>query len=450
MRKKWLESLAFMSVFLLLLVGVRFALAKVERTPHVYDYAETLNLEERDDVVPEQQAETQEKDEEEESDTPQETPNPEEMEEPEEPEKPEQENPDGDSEPEQPEDSMEQPPAEDAPVTSASPQDSSQQEGPGAAEDGTNGAQEGDGSAGEGGGTGEGGPSVTPDPTLPPILAPSATPQPSATPIPVSTHAPTEPPEVTLAPTPVPDEIVAITCEWPDKDKPIFGEKISKSTMKVYTVYRSGKKEEVPLKDCDFIGLNNKVCGIRQFTVIYGDFDYTMNYTVNNYVVGLGYDWPNKEGSNCFRKGTEINGNVIDVWKNMADGTTEELLYGQYLMEGIDNKLVDVLQTFTISYDGFQVRGTCIFTEQIWKTEMNYYTDNTYTTLEGTVEGELDPREDRSAPSLLGDIVEWSGKKYRVIKQVLRVDGVVRPIGTTLDEYRTMKVHVTYECACLD
>ncbi len=423
MKKKWFESIAFMSVFALLLFGVRFALANVGRTPHVYDYAETLNLEEKDEVMPEKQTELDDK-EEEESETSQETPKPEEPDEPDEP--------------------MQEPPSENAPITSSSPEDSSQQEGASASEEGGNGTQEGEGTPGEGGeGEGEG-PAVTPEPevTLPPIPVPSETPEPSATPI------VTEPPEKTLPPTQVPDEIVGITCEWPDRDKAQYGKAVPDESLKVYTVYRSGKKEELRKKDYFIIGLNTKLCGIRQFTVFYEDFEYTMDYTVNNYMVSLEYEW--EEEINIFRKGEVINAEELNVYALMADGTDQDIRYGDYLLEGIDNLLLDVEQTFTITYEGFQASGTCIFTEQKWTSEMKYYTDADYTTLQGSEQSRLDPSDVVGAPSKLGSIVEWSGKRYRVVRQTLKIDGVVHPFGTDLNEKKHMKVQVTYECACMD
>ncbi len=444
MKRKWFESLMFLSVFVLLFIGVRLALSGVGRTPHVYDYAETLNLEEKEDVKPEKQAEIEEKEEPEEEEEKEEKDPPQKTPEPQDPPDPPEEEPERDEQPQvPPEDPSEQPPAEDAPVSSSSPQDSSEQEGPGASDEGSGDTQDGDGAPGTGDEEGEGdGPMVTPEPTLPPI------PDPSATPIPTRTPIPTEAPPVVAPPTTVPDEIVSITCEWPDKDKPEYGKKMPDSTLKVYAVYRSGKKEELDKNDCYFLGLNNKVCGIRQFTVFYEDFEYTMDYTVNNYMVGIEFSWV--EETNRFRKGVVLNDDWISVYAEMADGKLEDIRYGDYLMEGIDNLLVDVEQAFTITYKGFHVSGTCRFEEQEWISEMRYYTDNTYTTLLGSEEERLNPSRVEMVPSYLGGIMEWSGKQYRVVKQTLVVDGKTVPIARKLNEKRNMKVHVTYECVCIE
>lgn len=247
---------------------------------------------------------------------------------------------------------------------------------------------------------------------------PTPKPEPSQTPKPAATTEPTEEPE---------DKVKSIKCSWPDKDSLVYGKSIPKDTMVVTAVHESGKEEKLSQDDYQITGLRVTVCGKHKLTVIYGDFECKLTYTVANYIVKLTYDWDSQD--TCY-KGEAINDDVLTVYTEMADGSEEEIPFGDYDLSGIDNKLVDRKQNFTIRYKGFEVSGTCTF--HAWTVTVHnvYCSDAGYKDVVHEAVGE--PQEvgyNQRIKSLgLGTEKSYKGDTYILKKEELIADGRKRPL----------------------
>ena len=368
--KKGMESLFFIAVAVLVIFSLRFALGTCERSEHEYKYADSLNLEEETKQIAEEQEETEEQEDIE----------------------------------------------EETEVEDVEDEDDTDDSDPSNTNNTSNTGNSNGGGGGDGSGHTPGDVTVRTKPTPTPI--PTLMPDPSSTPEPVATSEPTEEPE---------DKIKSIKCSWPDKDSLLYGKSIPRDTMVVTAVYESGKEEKLSQDDYQVTGLRATVCGKHKLTVIYGDFECKLTYTVENYIVKLTYDWDSQD--TCY-KGEAINDDVLTVYTEMADGSEEEIPFGDYDLSGIDNKLVDKKQNFTIRYKGFEVSGTCTF--HAWTVTVHnvYCSDAGYKDVVYEAVGE--PQEvdyNQRIKSLgLGTEKSYKGDTYILKKEELTADGRKRPL----------------------
>lgn len=364
--KKSVESLCFIAVAVAVIFSLRFVLGSSERTEHEYKYAGALNLQEKKKQVAEETTEETEKqedlvDETEQNDT-----------------------------------------EEEETADNSAPQ--------GEDDDSDTGNSNGSGDEGDGSGETPGKTTVTARPTP----APTPKPTPEPTPKPKATTKPTEAPE---------DKIKEIKCSWPDKDALVYGKDIPLDSLTVTAVRDSGKEEKISKDEYEITGLRNNVCGKHKLTVIYGDLECRLTYTVANYIVRLEYYWeyPDK----CY-KGEIIDDNVLDVTAIMADGTDETIPFGDYVLSGVDNELVNKQQNFTIRYKGFEVSGTCTF--HPWEVTVHniYCSDDACKDVVHEVEGSPQEVEYGQRISTLKDentVKKYEGKSYKYKKEVLKADG---------------------------
>ncbi len=324
MKRKWLETLAISGSLVILAVGTWSVLSRLDRTPILYEYEDTVNLfqEEEPTLVTEQEK----------------TENTETLEEYQRPEN-RQEPQDNDR----------------TGVQQASDQGRNSDVDNVSGGKGRSGGKGGSGRDGDGG-SGDGGTDGVSTP------APVVSPLPSATPvIPNPTDAP--------APTENPHRIVKITCDWPDKDSIKYMKTIPRDTMVVKSVDASGEETELDDSQYTVIGLYNNVVGKHNMTVVYDDFECTLRYTVNNYIVGLDFDWETKDA--CYI-GEVIDDDVLTVYTEMANDDFEEVEFGEYTISGIDNMCTG-RQTFTIRYGAYSVSDTCEFKYQKLYSTAEYY-----------------------------------------------------------------------------
>lgn len=375
--KKRMESLFFIAVAVLVIFSLRFALGNCERSEHEYKYADALNMEKEVKQLTEETEETEEQEEtEEETKT---------------------------------EDVEDADDAEDDDTT------------PNTNDNSNTGNSNGNGGGGDGSGDMPGRTTVRVKPTpTPEPPAPSRTPEPVLTPEPTAepSEEPTEEPE---------DEIKSIKCSWPDKDSLVYGKSIPIDTMVVTAVYESGREEELSPDDYQITGLRVTVCGKHKLTVTYGDFECKLTYTVANYIVKLTYDWYSKDL--CY-KGEAINDDVLNVYAEMADGSEEEIPFGDYDLSGVNNKLIDEEQNFTIRYQGFEVSGTCTFYAWTVTVHNIYCSDAGYQDVVREVVGEAqEVSYNQRIKSLgLGTRKDYKGDAYVLKKEELTADGSKKAI----------------------
>lgn len=366
--KKKMESLFFIAVAVLVIFSLRIALGSCERSEHEYKYADSLHLEEETKQIVEEPEETEEREETE----------------------------------------------EETEVEDVENEDDTDDSDPSDTNNTSNTGNSNGGGGGDGSGHTPGNVTVTTKPTP----EPTPTPQPSQTPEPVATPEPTEEPE---------DNIKSIKCSWPDKDSLVYGKSIPKDTMVVTAVYESGKEKEISKGDYEVTGLRVTVCGKHKLTVIYGEYTCTLTYTVANYIVKLTYDWDTKD--KCY-KGEPIDDEVLTVYTQMADGSEEEVAFGDYDLSGVNNNLTDKKQNFKIKYKGFEVSGTCTFYAWTVTVHNVYCSDAGCQDVVHEVVGQ--PQEvsyNQRIKSLeSGTEKSYKGDTYVLQKEELIADGRKRPL----------------------
>lgn len=322
MKSKWVETLAITGSLVILGLGTWSVLSRLDRTSKLYEYEDTVNLfqEEEPTLVTEQEK---------------------------------TENTETLDEYQRPENRKERQEDNRTDVQQASDQGNKSDEDTVSGGKGRSGGRGGSGKDGDGGSGGDGTDGV---PTPAPSLMPSAPP--------VISNPTPEP-----SPTQDPHRIVKITCDWPDKDSIKYLKDIPKETIVVKSVDASGEETELEESKYTVIGLYNNVVGKHNMTVVYGDFECTLRYTVNNYVVGLDYEWDTKD--TCYL-GEVVDDDVLTVYTEMANDDFEEVEFGEYTISGIDNMRTGK-QTFTIRYGGYSVKGTCEFKAQKMHITQEYY-----------------------------------------------------------------------------
>lgn len=434
---KFMESMAFVAVLFLLFVGTKILLSNVERTSHLYDYSDTVKLAKQEEAVLDKNTKEdseEQKDEIERDNT---------LEKNEESDNTPEENEESDVQPSgtlAPSGEDDSPQSDGQPSGTAVPtreSDDFQSDGQPSGTVAPTGESDGSQSDGQPSGTaapsGEGDGSQS-DGQPSETVAPSRE---SSQPSPVPTNDGKEP-----TATIIPDEIVSIACDWPDKNNIEYGKSIPRSSIEVTAQYKSGKTETLSNDQYNIIGLNNKVCGKRQMVVVYEDFECSVSYTVNNYILSIGFEWETKDS--CY-KGEEIDDDVLYVFANMADGSEEEIEFGDYLLEGIDNENIEDKQNFTISYKGFKTAGTCRFRESKYVTETNYYHDAEYKTLDKKQEDKLQLTAEKQAASQKDENRTLSDKIYVVRKETLMVDGKEKPLTYKMKK-RDFDVKMILDC----
>ncbi len=191
--------------------------------------------------------------------------------------------------------------------------------------------------------------------------------------------------EHTASPKPAPtpkDEIVSISCTWPDKDELLYGREINRDSMKVVANYQSGDTKEIASHDYTVRGLNNNSVGKHTMTIAYGESECKLSYTINNYTESLDYSWPTKD--RCY-EGEDVQDTNLTVKVKMADGTTKTVT--KYTISGVNNYLTNEPQKFKISYKDtilnktFSVTGSCTFYSRKISIHCYYYSDAEMTQL---------------------------------------------------------------------
>ena len=391
MKFKFLESIAFIAVLFILFGGAKILLTNMERTSHLYDYSDVVKLAKQKDNTPDANTIVDEKKEDEkkkEKNKSSETSEDSEKTE----EKKERNNTKGDEEP-------------DSKTTDET--------------------------------SGDGSP-TNPDSQPQSDGLPSGGVIPSGE----SDDSSSVPSTNGEEPNAVSDEIVSIACDWPDQNNIQFGKAIPQSSIRVTAQYKSGKTESLSSDQYTIIGLNNKVCGKRQMVIMYENLERSVSYTVNNYIVSIDYDWDTKD--TCY-KGEEIDDEVLYVFANMADGTEEEIEFGDYRLEGIDNENVVAEQSFTIRYKGFESTGTCRFRDSKYITETNFYHDVDYKTLDKSHEDKLQLTSEKRVESHESENRELSDKIYVIRKETLVVDGKEKPLTYKIKK-RDFDVRMILDC----
>lgn len=382
MKSKWVETLVISGSLVILGLGTWSVLSRLDRTSKLYEYEDTVNLfqEEEPTLVTEQEK----------------TENTETLEEYQRPENRQERQDDNQTD-----------------VQQASDQGNKSDEDTVSGGKGRSGGKGGSGKGGDGSSGGGGTYGV---PTPAPSSLPSA--------VPVIPN-PTEEP----APTQDPHRIVRITCDWPDKDSIKYKKSIPKDTIVVKSVDASGDETELDDSQYTVIGLYNNVVGKHNMTVVYGDFECTLRYTVNNYVVGLDFDWETKD--TCYI-GEVIDDDVLTVYTEMANEDWEEVEFGEYTISGIDNMRTGK-QTFTIRYDGYSVSDTCEFKAQKLSATEEYYVieDNGDEILVDSKEKDRDISRGETIAAYEKEKLVQSGSyagTYELKETVAVVDGIDRKL----------------------
>ncbi len=420
-KKKRKESIIFIGLMLVLCVGAFFCLSRWERFPRVYSYGDGMR------IKPEQVAQAKtneqgEKKKEKEKQTKQkETPSPQPSQTPASDNQGEEM---PESTPKQEKDKNHR--KEDPQATSDTEGDENESNDEGEeATEGSNGGEEDNGDGGsnpavgpEEGQEGEESTGETPNP--------GETPKPSSTPIPTPTLKPT--PTPTAKPTEKPDTVVALQCFWPDKDNVIYGETIPKSTIVVKAEYASGKVVTLKTGEYMITGLKNDSLGEHTMTIIYQGIYYQMDYTVHNVFEAISYDWPTKD--KCYY-GEEVESEII-VYAHMADGSLETI-YNGFTVSGINNKDTSGEQTFTISYGGFSVTGSCRFYDLEYTEVVKCYDGDTLIEEDTKKEVNVD-HESEIVSEPKGEVITKGGVEYTLDEMNLVVDGKNKSLPYVIKE----------------
>lgn len=408
--RKWWEGSIFLLILLLVGSLVWAVLSQWKRTPHIYAYDDGVNIEKEKELA---DAGEQENEAEEEQQT---TP-------------PDEQDDDADT--------------HNPDLDNSDSSDKKQGEGskPGNSEHGTPGGEgSGEGVGDEGGGDGTGDGDGEP---VSGSAVPAASPdagegaESSPTPVPAAeTPGPTKEPEQTPPPK---DKVVSLTCTWADKDTLLYKGSIPRDSIKVKATYSSGRQVDLDASDYTISGLNNDSIGTHTMTVIYEDVMCRLNYTVNNYIDHIEYDWPTR--MKCY-KGEVIDEYVLTVTVYMADNTEYDLKDSQYKITGIDNQKTGVQQTFRITYEGFSVEGTCQFTEQKIVVTDQFYDGQTLQATETNGEASSQIRKEMTISDETGAKVTRNGKEY-VLKSIkVVVDGREKSLPYEVDE-RNFDIQIT-------
>lgn len=410
--RKWWEGSIFLLILLLVSSLVWAVLSQWKRTPHIYAYDDGVNIEKEKELADagEQENETEK----EQQTTP-----------------PDEQDNDADT----------HNPDMDSPDSSDKKQGDDSE--PGDSEHGTPDGEGGDGVGDEGGGGGTGGGDGDGEP-ISGSAAPAASPDEgeghSSTPVPVTateTPSPTEEPAQTTPPPE--DKVVSLTCTWADKDTLLYKGSIPRDSIKVKAKYSSGRQVDLDASDYTISGLNNDSIGVHTMTIIYEDVMCRLNYTVNNYIDHIGYDWPTR--MKCY-KGEVIDGYVLTVTVYMADNTEYDLKDSQYKLTGIDNQKTGVEQTFRITYQGFSVEGTCQFVEQKVVVIDQFYKGQTLQATETNTEASAQIQTGTEISAETEERVTRNGKEY-VLKSIkVVVDGREKSLPYEVDE-RNFDIQIT-------
>lgn len=423
-KKKWKESLVLVLLLLILGIGGFFGISRWERTPHVYSYGDGMRMKQENVVQAKNNEESEKKDDQEKQTETEETPSPE-------PEQTPMDSDDGeelpDSTPKQEEnpDNRRQDPTATSDVEGEG--DASNEDGE-QAQEGSNGGDENNGDGGanpvigsEDGQEGDESGGEKPNAGATPKVSSTPEPTPTKSPVPESTEET--------------DKAVALQCSWPDKDNIKYGETIPRDTIVVKAEYASGKVTTLSAGDYMITGLKNDSLGEHTMTVIYQGIYYQMDYTVHNFFKSISYSWPTKD--RCYYD--EYVETEIVVYTHMADGSIEEVYEG-FTVSGIDNKNTSGEQTFTISYGGFSVTGTCRFYDLEYIEVVKYYDGDTLVDEVTTTEINED-HESEIVRKKTGETQVYNGVEYALDDVKLTVDGVSKSLPYAIKE-RDLKVKI--------
>ncbi len=216
----------------------------------------------------------------------------------------------------------------------------------------------------------------------------------------------------------LPDSISSIQCTWAEKDSLLYQKEISLDNFQASLVYESGKVVVLEEDEYTISNLKNDVLGQHILTVQYEEWECSLEYTINNYVKEIAYSWPTKE--ECY-EGEEIDGKVLEVKEIMADGTECTLSEDEYELTGVDNTKLDEEQTFTIRAGEHEVTGTCLFRSYQHKKVIYYYDEK-----EDKAKETKEIEKNLVGTNLLDvtDLEEEDGwDTYTVKKNTLKVNG---------------------------
>lgn len=331
------ERIVLFAVLLCLTGAGGYVLSRWERTPHVYSYGDGLKWNEEQKIASNGEREHKKKEQEQ-------TPPPQESQEPDE-DAPQNDAKDPDKTPDPRQsanpDVSARPDASGIPDVSAPPGDQGEPaDGPGE-QPGDQGGGSG-GQGGEPGGTGEPGNPGGPGGSQSPAATDPPGPEPTASP----------------APTPF-DEPVALAVAWPDKDNIKYGQNLPLDSLKVTVTFQSGKTRVLSAAEYTAVGDNSSSAGQHTLRVKYiatdGDRKKTVwgsiNYTLNNYTVGIKLDWG---GSNPLRRfrGEDLSMGVFSVYLKMADGSRSEQPVSEddYTISGVNPVRTGEKQIMKVDY----------------------------------------------------------------------------------------------------
>ncbi len=398
---KKVESALFIAVAVAVILSLRFTLAHTDRTSREYEYASSLNLEQQTTQVAENTQDDAKKD----------------------------ENLD-DTDPEEEQEEQ----GEESHYDTSEDQENDDTDNGGS----RNVSEDSDAGNGNGLGDGDGAGEGTPGPA-------SVTPAPSQMPQASQTPAATEKPKATDKPN---GKVKSIKVSWPTKDEIFYSEDLKERKKKIVVtaVYSSGEEKVLESGDYQIRGLSStsKGCGQHTMTVSYGELECQLEYTVNDWVKGIYLDWndPEDKIDNGMRlyKGEMIWDEVCFVWAKMAssgkgDNNDVDLEYGEYDVKGLDPNKTGSVQNFKVTYQGFEVTGSCQFNERVQTTHIIYCKDADHQDVvseETKTETMTVTYDQKKKLSPLGAISkERDGKTYTLSEQLI-VDGRSRNLPYTL------------------
>ena len=425
-KKKWKESIALIAFLLVIGICGFWGVSQWERIPHIYSYGDGMRIKQENVVQAKNNEDAETEDDKDNQAENKETPTPAPKQTPTEADDGEELPDSTPKQEENPDNRREDPVAtSDAEGEGDASNDDGEQ-----AQEGSNGGTENNGDGGQSpvigpqdGQEGEESTEETPDVGE----VPKASPTPTPTPKPTPTKSP-KPEETEKA-----DEVVALQCSWPDKDSLKYGESIPKNTIVVKAEYASGKVATLNAGDYIIIGLKNDSLGRHTMTIIYQGINYQMDYTVGNFLKSISYNWSTKD--RCYYNEDVTPEITIKVY--MADGSVEEVKEG-FTISGINTKDTSGEQTFTISYMGLSVTGTCRFYDLEYIVVEKYYDGDTL--MDEVTTTKINKSYDQKRIQKVdGETKMHNGTEYALKDLKLTVDGVSKKTPYVIEE-RDFKV----------